>query len=41
VVRVTGYDIGVPILQDVAQLPKANVQATTEYRLEPYAESSR
>jgi len=39
VVRVTGYDIGVPIIQDVLQLPKANVQATTEYRLEPYAES--
>ncbi|MBI5480483.1 MAG: CehA/McbA family metallohydrolase [Deltaproteobacteria bacterium] len=39
VVRVTGYDVGVPILQDVAQLPKSNVQATTEYRLEPYAES--
>lgn len=39
VVRVSGYDVAVPILQDVAQLPKSNVQATTEYRLEPYAES--
>jgi hypothetical protein len=39
VVRVSGYDIGVPILQDVAQLPRSNVRAATEYRLEPYAES--
>jgi hypothetical protein len=39
VVRVTGHDIPVPILQSVVAMPLAHVTAVTEYRLDPYAES--
>jgi hypothetical protein len=39
VVRVTGHDVAVPLLQSVLPLLPTKVRATTEYRLEPYAES--
>ncbi len=39
VVRVTGHDIAVPILQAVRPQPPSNVTAVTEYRLAPDAES--
>jgi hypothetical protein len=39
VVRVTGHDASVPILQSVLPMPANNVAAVTEYRLAPYAQS--
>jgi hypothetical protein len=39
VVRVSGYDVSVPLLQSVVPGPRSNVTAVTEYRLEPYADS--
>jgi hypothetical protein len=39
VVRVTGHDVGIPIVQAAAFLPSTGIAAVTEYRLEPYAES--
>ena len=39
VVRVTGHDIAVPLLQSIAPMPPSDVHAVTEYRLAPWAES--
>lgn len=39
VVRVTGHDAAVPILQSVIHLPSSNVAAVTEYRLAPNSDS--
>lgn len=39
VIRVTGHDIAVPILQSTVPAPASNVTAVTEYRLAPYSDS--